>query len=69
MLQSAIVALFVSLWTIALIGIGAQPNPWLTVQRGGNYHALTYRSRSRRLRYTSAWGNGQTYRSIELLTV
>lgn len=69
MIQSTIVALFVGLWTLALIGIGAEPTPWITVRSGQNYHELTYRSRARRWRYLSAWGNGQTYRSIELLSV
>lgn len=68
-MQSLTIALIVSLWTLILIGCGAEPNPWLSVRRTHNYHELTYRSRSRRLRYTAAWGSNQRYRSLEVLSL
>lgn len=69
MLQSVVIALFIGLWTLALIGLGAEPNPWISVKSGQNWREWCYRSRSRRIRYLSAAGNGQRYRSIELLSM
>jgi hypothetical protein len=68
-MQSLTIALFIGFWTLLLLSCGAEPNPWLSVRRAGNSHELTYRSRSRRIRYTAAWSGGQRYRSLEVLSI
>ena len=69
MLQSTVIALCICLWTIALIGLGAEPTPWLSVRSGHCWHELTWRGSHRRVRYTAAWRGDSRYRSIEFLTV
>ena len=69
MMQSAVIALMLTLWTLTLIGLGAEPTPWLSMRSGRNWHELTWRGRTRRIRYLSAQGNGSRYRSIEILSI
>lgn len=69
MLQSTVVALVVALWTIALIGLGAEPTPWLAVRSGDQWHMLEWRGRVRRVRYTASWRNNGCYRSFEVLSI
>lgn len=69
MLQSTVIALMLTIWTLALIGCGAEPTPWLAVRRGNAWHELTWRGRGRRVRYTCAWRGGSCYRSLEMLSV
>jgi len=69
MLQSAVIALCLTLWTLALIGLGAEPTPWLSIRSGESWHELTWRGRTRRVRYLSAWRGDGRYRSVEFLTV
>jgi len=69
MLQSTVIALILAVWTIALIGLGAQPTPWLAVRRGTCWHELTWRGRAQRVRYTAAWSGDSRYRSLEVLSV
>ena len=69
MLQSTVIALVVVLWTLTLIGLGAEPTPWLSVRRGTSWHELTWRGRTRRIRYLAAWRGDSRYRSVEFLSV
>lgn len=69
MLQSTVIALMIAVWTIALIGLGAEPTPWLSVRSGHNWHELTWRGRVRRVRYTAAWRGDSRYRSLEVLSI
>jgi hypothetical protein len=69
MLQSTVTALCICIWTIALIGLGAEPTPWLAVRRGAAWHELTWRGRGKRVRYVCAWRGDSRYRSIEWLSV
>jgi len=69
MLQSTVIALVIVLWTIALIGLGAEPTPWLSVRRGNAWHELTWRGRGKRVRYTCAWRGDSRYRSLEVLSI
>ena len=69
MMQSAVIALCLTLWTLALIGLGAEPTPWLSMRSGRNWHELTWRGRTRRVRYLSAWRGDSRYRSVEILSI
>ncbi len=69
MLQSTVIALVVMFWTLALIGLGAEPTPWLSVRRGACWHELTWRGRARRIRYTAAWRGDSRYHSLEVLSI
>jgi len=69
MLQSTVIALVIVFWTIALIGLGAEPTPWLAVRRGNAWHELTCRALPRHVRYTAAWSGDSRYRSLEVLSV
>ena len=69
MLQSAVIALMLTIWTLTLIGLGAEPTPWLSVRSGTCWHELTWRGRARRVRYTAAWRGDSRYRSVEFLSV